>query len=102
VKGEGLYDNFYNPADHAAIAEVVSELTQPWMVSYDAHPEIIKLYPQRHHIRYSLSYSANTQRSQGAEVMFFSEGVALPDMMPSGISSATVTAAQARATAGLF
>lgn len=94
VKGEGLYDNFYNPADHAAIAEVVGTLAHPWMVSYDAHPEIIKLYPERHHIRYNLSYSANTKRPQGAEVMFFSPDLELPSQNPSGIPATAVLAAQ--------
>jgi hypothetical protein len=67
------------------------------MVSYDAHPEIIGLYRERHHIRYSLSYSANTQRSQGAEVMFFSPGLELPNLKPSGIPSSVVVAAQTAA-----
>lgn len=95
VKGEGLYDNFYNPEDHAAIAAAVGELSQPWMVSYDAHPEIIKLYRDRHHIRYSLAYSAHKDRTQGTEVMFFSKDIQLPDEGPSGISTAAVARAQA-------
>lgn len=94
VKGEGLYDNFYNPADHAAIAKVVSHLVHPWMVSYDAHPEVIKLYGERNQVRYDLAYSANTKRSNGAEVMFFADGLALPDATPSGIPMAAVANAQ--------
>lgn len=29
VKGEGLYDNFYGPGDHAAVAEVVAPIDAP-------------------------------------------------------------------------
>ena len=58
VKGEGLYDNFYDASDHAEIARIVERLVHPWLVSYDAAPEIVSLY--RHHElrRYGLSYSA--------------------------------------------
>ena len=100
VKGEGLYDNFYNSDDHAQVAKAVAQLKQPWIVSYDAHPEIIKLYNGSHHIRYSLSYSANSARPSGAEVMFFSKGLELPDHMPSGIPAVEVNRAQARAYSG--
>jgi DNA adenine methylase len=84
VKGRGLYDNFYGPNDHAAVAEIVGQLQHPWMVSYDAAPEIAALYSDFDAIRYSLTYSANT-RGLGSEVMFFSPGLERPHYAPSRV-----------------
>ncbi|MFB2597479.1 DNA adenine methylase [Herbiconiux sp. P17] len=96
VKGEGLYDNFYGPGDHAAVADAVRRLSHEWLVSYDAHPEIMRIYSGLQTIRYSLSYSANSKRSQGAEVMFFSDSLDVPGLTPSGIPNETVARAQVR------
>lgn len=89
VKGRGLYDNFYSADDHAAVAKRVELLEHPWIVSYDAAPEILKLYSQWDSIRYSLSYSAAT-RGQGAEVMFFSAGLERPAELPSRVTARDV------------
>jgi DNA adenine methylase len=93
-KGEGLYDNFYDAADHAMIAESVANLAHPWIVSYDARPEITNLYPGAVQIRYGLTYSAAKTRSTGAEIMFFSDGIAVPDRLPSGVPTREVDAAK--------
>ena len=93
VKGEGLYDNFYGPDDHAAVAAMVRELAHPWIVSYDAAPTIISLYQGFDRIRYSLSYSANT-RGLGSEVMFFSPGFQRPEQPPGKVTARDVIAAR--------
>jgi DNA adenine methylase len=93
-KGEGLYDNFYDAADHAQISESVSDLAHPWIVSYDAHPEITQLYPDAVQIRYGLTYSAHKDRATGSEIMFFSDGLTVPSMLPNGISISQVVQAQ--------
>jgi DNA adenine methylase len=86
VKGAGLYDNFYSHADHLAISNIVKSMKGPWVVSYDAAPEIIDMYPECLSLRYSLGYSA-ASASSGTEVMFFSPELALPDVKsPAGIS----------------
>jgi DNA adenine methylase len=85
VKGEGLYENFYEHAHHVDIASRVRHLKVPWMVSYDAAPEILNLYSRARSRRYSLSYSA-ADRYSGSEVMFFSKGLIVPDVdTPAGI-----------------
>jgi len=99
-KGEGLYDNFYEAGDHAGIAAAVGHLAHPWIVSYDAHPDIISLYPDAKHIRYRLSYSANHARSLGSEVMFFSQDLNVPELAPSGVGMARVAQAQRERLAG--
>ncbi|MDJ1113258.1 DNA adenine methylase [Microbacterium dauci] len=98
-KGEGLYDNFYDAADHAEIATAVSALAHPWIVSYDARPEITALYPDAAAIRYGLTYSAAAKRSKGAEIMFFSEDLVIPELLPGGVTSREVDIAKRRALA---
>lgn len=93
-KGEGLYDNFYDAADHAQIAEAVEKLAHPWIVSYDARPEITVLYPAARTIRYGLTYSATYKRSKGAEIMFFSDDLAVPEQMPGAVTTKQVDSAK--------
>ncbi len=69
VKGKGLYEHFYEHNDHAEIAQLVREVSQQWIVSYDAAPEILELYKDHQIINYGLSYSA-AARYRGSEVMF--------------------------------
>lgn len=98
-KGEGLYDNFYDTSDHAKIADSVAHLAHPWIVSYDARPEITNLYPEAMQIRYGLTYSAASKPSTGAEIMFFSEGLVVPEQQPEGISNREVDFAKRLALA---
>ncbi|GAA3433381.1 DNA adenine methylase [Kutzneria kofuensis] len=88
VKGARLYDNFYQHDDHVKICDLIKRLETRWIVSYDAAPEILSLYNGYPNIRYSLGYSASTVAS-GAEVMFFSENLMIPQVAsPAGISRA--------------
>jgi DNA adenine methylase len=80
VKGEGLYDSFYTHADHLEISRLVKRsIKQHWIVSYDAEPAIEKLYAKCNGITYGLNYSAQ-DRYEGAEVMFFSKSLRIPDI----------------------
>lgn len=69
IKGGGLYENSYQPEDHARIAKAVRKLRCAWVVSYDAIREIRSLYRGFSSIEYDLSYSAQ-ERYRGEEVMF--------------------------------
>ncbi len=78
-KGQDLYENHYGKRDHAIIADLVSNhIVQPWIVSYDAAPEILKLYKDHGCIRYSINYSTQ-DRYSGSEVMFFNKGLNVPE-----------------------
>ena len=79
IKGEGLYEHFYQHQDHEQIAILVQEVRQPWIVSYDAAPEILVLYDGFEKIQYGLSYSA-ADRYRGEEVMFFSPKILTPEL----------------------
>lgn len=75
VKGEGLYDNFYNHNDHVAVANALRKAKGVnWVVSYDNAPEIEAMYSGFSSIKYGLSYSA-AQRYRASEIMFFSRSV---------------------------
>ncbi len=90
IKGGDLYRNHYGPEDHADVARLVQHLRTPWLVSYDAVPPIFALYQGDEHVRYSLAYSAGT-RIRGSEVMFFSEGLRVPEVRsPAGVPFAMV------------
>ena|SRR5712691_2974003 len=80
-KGRHLYANYYTPDDHRTIATAVKRLTRPWVVSYDDRYQTRRLYAGYPSRRYGLSYSAREKR-QGAEVMFFARGVAVPRSLP--------------------
>lgn len=76
-KGQDLYENHYRQEDHKQIAELVTnQVKQPWIVSYDAAPEIISLYKGYNQLLYSISYSAQ-DRYAGAEVIIYS-GLKVP------------------------
>ena len=79
VKGGGLYEHHYKHADHVKVAKLVkSRIKRPWIVSYDYTPEISDMYSDCRSITYGISYSAQ-DRYQGAEVMFFSDKLIIPE-----------------------
>jgi DNA adenine methylase len=84
VKGRDLYYDFYQPGDHASVADFVRHgiRKQRWIVSYDNAPAIRKLYKSSPHIVYDIGYSARSA-SQGSEVMFFAEGLKVPPVIGS-------------------
>jgi DNA adenine methylase len=77
-QGSRLYLNHYQPNDHARLAKVIqSKLRRPWIVSYDAVPQVAKCYGQRRALRYDLQYTA-ADAYVGREVIFFSDQLNLP------------------------
>lgn len=84
VKGEGLYDNFYNHEDHLEVAEAIKNVDGVhWIVSYDDVPQIREMYSDCRALRYKLSYSAQ-RREQGGEIMFFDPKMVIPEV-PQGV-----------------
>lgn len=79
VKGCDLYLHHYQHDDHIKIAKRVAKIkNKNWLVSYDNAPEIKGMYSAFRSIMYGLSYSAQ-ERYKGAEVMFFSDNIQIPD-----------------------
>lgn len=77
-RAERLYLNAYDPDDHFRLARVIQhKLRQPWLVSYDNHPDISSLYRKRRRFRYTLQYSAI--RAYAAKELFvFSDKLQVP------------------------
>lgn len=79
IKGSDLYLHYYQHDDHVKIAKRVGKLRHKnWIVSYDNAPEVTPLYSRFRNIVYGLSYSAQA-RYKGAEIMFFSDELNIPD-----------------------
>ncbi len=94
VKGKGLYESYYETKDHASVASLVRALKVPWIVSYDAVPQVKRLYAGYERVRYSLNYSAQ-DRYRGSEIMFFSPGLNRPKTpSPARISGKAVDSAR--------
>ncbi len=83
-KGKALYYDFYQRSDHERVAQFVQgRVRRPrWIVSYDNVTAIRKLYVDCRSITYNIGYSAR-ERRDGAEVMFFSNGLKIPPLMGS-------------------
>lgn len=52
-----MYQNSFNIQDHREIAEIVSQLNYPWIVTYDNVDEIISLYNFTEYQTYQLTYT---------------------------------------------
>ena len=70
-KGSYLYMNAFNDADHQEVAERVSQLKKKWMVSYDKHDFILKLYKDKNKVLYRLSQCASNRVDD--EVIIFDD-----------------------------
>lgn len=81
VKGSELYLHHYQHDDHVKIAKHIAQLrNRNWIVSYDNAPEVRPLYSKFRNIVYGLSYSVQN-RHKGAEIMFFSKGLKIPEVV---------------------
>jgi len=78
AKGSRLYTDYYSHDDHRKIAQYIqTNVTQPWIVTYDNVQEIALLYSGRRNLTYELNYSANT-RWKGTELMIFCDSLSIP------------------------
>lgn len=79
VKGQGLYRNFYEHADHVKIAKLLksSRFKTAWVVSYDNVEEIREMYGFAKTLAYGLNYTAQV-RYVGSEAMFFRPNLEVP------------------------
>lgn len=70
-KGKTLYANFYRHDDHAKIADVLTNTTLPWILTYDNTPEIIELYQDFNQYSFNINYSVAKKRV-GSELLITS------------------------------
>lgn len=73
-----LYLDSYTADDHTRLAHHIrSNVHHPWIVSYDAHPNILSLYRGCRAFVYDLQYNAS-RVYVGREVFVFSDGLHVP------------------------
>lgn len=77
VKGQGLYQNHYQHADHEEISRLVGNIHQPWLVTYDNVPVIRDLYADYPQSNFGLQYSTQN-RYFGTEVLITNNSMILP------------------------
>lgn len=71
VKGSQLYRNYYEHADHEAIARCVRNANYPLVITYDDCPVIRSLYQGMKSTKFSLRYSTHLARPSASELMFY-------------------------------
>lgn len=77
VKGQALYQNFYEHDDHEVISKIISKLPQYWIVTYDNVEQIRFMYSSFSLIEYKLYYSAQN-RYRGKEILIADPRLKLP------------------------
>jgi DNA adenine methylase len=77
-KGAGLYENSFSKTDHEKLASMIKKCSRKWVVTYDIHPLITKLYLDFRHDYLDLNYSIN-QKRKAKEYIFFSNNIVLPE-----------------------
>jgi len=70
IKGYQLYRNHYQQADHENFATIVKSLKCPWIVTYDDHPEIERIYQPFTPTKFNLFYSTHLSREKSSELLF--------------------------------
>ncbi len=86
-KGADLYMNFYTNKDHIRLSKYVNEMPNMWMVSYDNHEFVLKLFGEKKKIIYKISQS--TSNRVGNEALIFSDKIQFVESMES-LNSATL------------
>lgn len=79
-KGSSLYTSFYNHDDHKDVADAVSKLKHPWVVTYDDANKIRELYENNKKYLFDIKYSVQTKRI-GTELLITSDNVIVPDFI---------------------
>jgi DNA adenine methylase len=92
--GPDLYLNHYEAGDHAALATYLRERARfPWVLSYDAAEEIVRLYSGLRQVPFNLDYSAKVRRV-GSEIMVLKPGLVFPKAWEPSIPKRLITLAE--------
>lgn len=62
-----------------SLSNLMQTISTKWLVSYDFVQQIDEMYNNYSKIVYGINYSAQN-RYQGTEVIFFSDGLIIPDI----------------------
>lgn len=71
AKGKELYMNYFNLDDHERIEKLIrEEVGCHWMITYDNHPEIVRIYEEYEVKQYDLNYSVADKRIASEIIIF--------------------------------
>ena len=83
--GGELYLNNYSHSDHQDLSWFIKGLPFKWVLSYDNVPQILDMYQNKRSLNINLRYRAN-QRTQGNEIIMFSDDLHIPQFPEDTIS----------------
>lgn len=62
AQGPRLYTHGLNAGDHERLASALTGCPSHWLLTYDAHPDVLELYPSNRVLAYQIPHTANRQR----------------------------------------
>ncbi|QOD05835.1 DNA adenine methylase [Pseudarthrobacter sp. BIM B-2242] len=81
--GNDLYAIGMDDDLHQRLARALNRLTAPWLLTYDAHPQIPLLYPDSEIVEFDIPHTAGSSRV-GREYLVLGPGMGLPEANPLG------------------
>lgn len=80
VQGEGLYLHAFDEIAHLQLADTLSSIGSPWLLTYDDDPRITDiLYSEGRCATFPIAHTAHKQHV-GSEAVIFSRDLILPDL----------------------
>lgn len=77
-QGNALYAKGFDSGQHERLAAALHRLSSPWIMTYDAHPEVLRLYPDHQVMEYEIAHTANRQ-GIGTEYAVLGAGLHMPE-----------------------
>jgi DNA adenine methylase len=81
--GNDLYAVGMDDDLHQRLARALNRLEAPWLLTYDAHPQVIALYPDSDVVEFDIPHTAGASRV-GTEYLVLGPGMELPAVNPLG------------------
>lgn len=82
-EGNRLYTIGMQASCHARLAAALENCPAPWVLTYDAHPDVLDLYSEHEVIEFAIPHTANRQKV-GTEYLVLPEGLTVPETHPLG------------------
>lgn len=69
-KGKQLYSSYFNKDDHVELEKIIRTIQVKWLLTYDNHEEIKKIYKDYKVETFDINYSVSKQR-KASEIMIY-------------------------------
>lgn len=79
--GNRLYAQGMGQQCHRRLAAALRQCPAPWVLTYDAHPAVLDLYPEHEVIEFDIPHTANRQQV-ATEYLVLSEQLPVPEVHP--------------------